>query len=473
MNSKMLHQEALNAALRMDLGAFTEKVFEFLNPGMPLERNWHLEAIAHRLQLAAAGDVKRLLITMPPRSLKSLFASVSLPAFLLGQNPSARLICVSYADTLAAKFSREFRRVLDSGFYRSLFPAILVSKDTEGILETTAGGARLSTSVGAAVTGFGAGMIIIDDLINPADAFSQAARDRAWRFYRETLYSRLDSKRDGVIVVVMQRLHQDDLAGHLIDGGGWNHLNLPAIATIDEVVPLGGGRTYMRKTQELLHASREGQAELDEARRTLGSSAFEAQYQQSPISDKGNMVQRDWIQFLDVIPQRESGRVIQSWDTALKGDARADYSVCTTWLEIGGKHYLLDVFRKQMDFAELLKAAVKLYGDVRPDGLLIEDQGSGTSLIQQLRNDHGIHAIARRSKDDKVTRLSTVLPMFEAGQVVLPKESLWLAALLHELLGFPTVRHDDQVDSITQYLAWAREQATSGIFEVFWAGRNF
>ncbi len=473
MDNRKLHHDALNAALRTDLGAFTEKVFEFLNPATPLIRNWHLEAIAHRLQCATAGDVKRLLITMPPRSLKSIFASVSLPAYVLGQNPSARLICVSYADILAAKFSRDFRRVLDSTFYRTLFPGTVVSKDTEGILETTSGGARLSTSVGAAVTGFGAGMIIIDDLINPTEAYSQPARDRAWRFYRETLYSRLDSKRDGVIVVVMQRLHHDDLAGHLLEGGEWDHLNLPAIAMIDEVVPLGRGRTHTRKIDELLHASREGKAELDEARRNSGTAAFEAQYQQAPISDKGNMVQRDWIHFLDVMPPREGGRVIQSWDTALNGDARADYSVCTTWLEIGGKHYLLDVFRKQMDFPELLKTTVQLYDAVRPDGLLIEDQGSGTSLIQQLRNGHGIHAIARRSKDDKATRLSTVLPMFEAGQVIVPKESLWLAALLHELLGFPAVRHDDQVDSITQYLAWAREQGTAGMFNVFWAGRDF
>jgi predicted phage terminase large subunit-like protein len=176
------------------------------------------------------------------------------------------------------------------------------------------------------------------------------------------------------------------------------------------------------------------------------------------------MVKKDWLKFFSHRPKRENATITQSWDTALKGNAANDYSVCTTWLQRNGQHYLIDVFRQQLDFPDLIKAVDAQLGKHSPDALLIEDQGSGISLIQILRCQYGIDPIGVRSTDDKETRLSIVLPMFEAGAVFLPEDEPWLPDLLRELFGFPQTRHDDQVDSITQYLTWARNRS-SAVFE--------
>ncbi len=387
-----------------------------------------------------------------------MFVSVFLPAYLIGRNPAVKIICVSYAQTLASKHARDFRRVLEADWYQKTFPSTVIVKDAEELIETTMGGARLSTSIGAAMTGFGGDIIIVDDPMKPDEAPSELAREKVIRHFREVLYSRLNNKVDGCIILVMQRLHEDDLTGHLLRDGGWKSLALPAIAIVDERIELGDGRTHHRHVGDVLHSSREPLSVLEDLRRNLGGAQFEAQYQQSPIPPSGNMVKTEWLKFYQQQPIRQNSIVTQSWDTAMKGDTKNDYSVCTTWLDRAGHHYLLDVFREKLDFPSLIKAVVSQHQKHHPDATLVEDQGSGTSLIQQLKSQHGISIIARRSKDDKETRLSVVLPMFEAGDISFPIDSPWLPGLLKELFGFPRAKHDDQVDSVTQYLLWARDR---------------
>ena len=287
------------------------------------------------------------------------------------------------------------------------------------------------------------------------------------RYYGETLFSRLDNKSSGVIIVVMQRLHDEDLAGFLLNHGGWVHLNLPAIANTNVSIPIGQSQVHHRKQGEILHPAREPLEVLDEIKRNIGSFGFQAQYQQAPIPNTGNMIKREWLREFDAAPDRDGAQVVQSWDTALKGDQVNDFSVCTTWINKDGIHYLVGVFRKQCDYPSLVPAAVQLYNRYKPDAVLIEDHGSGTALIQDLQAHHGIHAIPRRASGDKITRLSIVSPAFEAGQVHLPREAAWLPEFFRELLGFPQTRHDDQVDSVSQYLGWARERSTT-YFKVDW-----
>lgn len=459
-------QNAFDALLRSHLPSFTQRAFRELNPGTQLDYNWHLDAILHQLDRTRTGDTKRLIINVPPRSLKSMCASVAFPAFILGHDPSARIICVSYAQPLAAKMARDFRKVISSSWYRRIFPDTVVTKDTEDVIETSRGGGRLATSIGGVVTGFGGGFLIIDDPMKPEEAWSEAVREKVIRYYRETLVSRLDSKQHGVIIVVMQRLHDEDLVGHELRDrpGRWTHLNLPAVAKADELIQLGGGHTHMRRSGELLHPLREPQPVLDDLRADLGSLVFEAQWLQSPTPDGGHMVKKEHIHLYPTGLNLAFGQIVQSWDTALKGDPSSDYSVCTTWLRRGSDHFLIDVYRKQMTFPQLLAAAQDQYRTQRPEAVLIEDNGSGTSLIQQLRASGGIPAIGVKPKNDKITRLSTVLPMFEAKQVFLPEEAPWMPTLLQELHGFPAAKYDDQVDSITQYLIWARDRSY-GIFD--------
>jgi len=229
----MIHdQQLVRAILREDLYCFIQATFPTVSPGASFAPNWHIEAIAYALTRVLNGEIKRLIITVPPRSLKSICTSVAFPAFVLGHDPTRRIICVSYAEALARKHANDCRALMRSPLYHRLFPGTRISlaKDTELEFATTCGGNRLSTSVGGTLTDRGGNLIIIDDPLKPQDAYSEAARESTKQWYSNTLLSRLDDKINDAIIVVMQRLHLDDLVGHLLEQEGWTHLNLPAIA---------------------------------------------------------------------------------------------------------------------------------------------------------------------------------------------------------------------------------------------------
>jgi predicted phage terminase large subunit-like protein len=409
-----------------------------------------------------------LIINLPPRSLKSICASVTFPAFVLGHDPTQRLICVAYSNDLALKHARDFRSIINSPWYKDLFRRTRAVKDTDTEFETTKGGGRLATSIGGTITGRGGSFILIDDPLKAEEALSGSARDKVNDYFRNTLYSRLDSKVHGVIMLVMQRLHEEDLAGYLLKQSGWMHLNLPAIATADEQIPLGGGCFHNRKEEDVLHPAREPRDQLDQTKQLMGSSHFQAQYQQAPVPESGNLIKRDWLRYSEVLPARTGDtRIVQSWDTAMKADQMNDFSVCTTWLENEGNHFLLDVVRKRCEYPALLRLVLEQYHRHTPDTILIEDKGSGTALIQELRQRHHIPTIEIRPEADKTTRFSIASLSFEQGSVYLPKEAPWLGEFLKELLGFPNVTFNDQVDSVSQYLIWDRNRG-KGLIDVFW-----
>jgi predicted phage terminase large subunit-like protein len=461
--------ELLGPILRAQFVPFIAKCCSELNSGTPHRRNWHIEAIAHQLERCRTGANKRLIITVPPRSLKSLCTSIAFPAFLLGHDPTQRVINVSYSQELGAKFTAGFRQVVNSQWYRRIFPDTRAGRDTDGEFETTRGGGRVSISIGGSMTGRGGNFIVIDDPLKAEEALSRSARERVNDYYRTTLLTRLDSKIDGVIVLVMQRLHAEDLAGRLINEGGWTHLNLPAIAPHDERIALMSGRCHSRKEGEVLHPEREPRAILEELRRALGSMHFQAQYQQAPVSETGNIIKRDWIQHYDTAPYRSADTtIVQSWDTAMKGDQIHDYCVCTTWLKAKGDHYLIDLVRRRCEYPALIQLVREQYRRYSPDSILIEDTGTGTSLIQDLRYYDKITPIAIKPDGDKVTRLSTASLTIEQGRVWFPKQVPWLGDLLNELLRFPQTPFDDQADSLSQYLIWDRERGRQGRFEVDW-----
>ncbi len=448
---------AMDEFVRHDFGAFIHRVMQQLSPGTRYRPNWHIDAAVHQLERARTGELTRLIINMPPRSLKSVVASVAFPAFLLGHNPGMRIICVSYGNDLAAKHARDFREVLTSPWYRRMFPntRISPSKNTEAEIATKAGGFRLSTSTEGTLTGRGGDLIIIDDPLKPIDALSDSRRARANEWFRNTLLSRLDDKVRGSIVVVMQRVHLDDLTGNLLRSSPreWTLLELPAIAEERQVVRIGNGRddVYIREVGEALHPEREPLHVLEKLRTQLGSDTFGAQYQQRPVPPGGAMVKRTWLRRYDQLPPKPWWKVVQSWDTASKEGAQNDYSVCTTWLVHENKHYLIDVVRGRHDYPGL-KALAIAHADVhRPSRILIEDAGVGTALIAELKKT-GRNAVAVKPERDKVSRMSVASAKFEAGQVLLPTQAPWLTPLEEELLSFPHGVHDDQVDSISQAL---------------------
>jgi predicted phage terminase large subunit-like protein len=390
---------------------------------------------------------------------------------MLGRDPTVRIICASYANELTSKHARDCRAVMGSEWYRSLFPQTRLNpkKSAELEFETTRQGFRYGTSLGGALTGRGGNFLIIDDPIKPADAMSEVRRKQVKEWFDGTLLSRLDSKRNDVIVIVMQRVHVDDLVGHVLEkGSDWVHLDLPAIALEDGIIPIGPESVHHRRFGDVLHPAREPLELLDQIKADMGTMRFSAQYQQRPVPADGNLIRWKWFAACDHYPAHGSdGRVIQSWDTASKAGELNDYSVCTTWLMKGDDYYLLDVHRVRLEYPFLKKRVIERARKFNAHSVVIEDKGSGTQLIQDLRYEKtGVPPIAITPDSDKITRMSNQSAHIEAGQVFLPKSAPWLDEFKAEMMAFPNGKFDDQVDSVSQFLAWAeynkRNRARSG-----------
>lgn len=448
------------ALLKQDFGAFLRKAFPAINGGDMLLWNWHLDAIAYRLDQVRKGNCRRLLVTMPPRNLKSIAISVAWVAWMLGRDPRRNFVCVSYSNELSSKHARDCLAIMQSGWYRELFPSTIISskRSASGDFETTKGGGRLATSITGTLTGRGGDIIIIDDPIKPVDARSETNREAVNHWFRSTLSSRLDDKGSGSVIVVMQRLHQNDLPGMLIENGGWEQLSLPAIATNEEEVPLTRGRVRRRLIGDVLHPAREPLKVLEEQRLSMGSLDFAAQYQQEPVPATGNLIKADWLRTYpaDFEPTRP-GQIVQSWDTASKEGVQNDWSVCVTAHVLRNEVRILHVFRRRLAFPDLKRHAIRLAREYNVDVLLIEDQASGTQLIQTLRREQpqGVPMpVARKPEGDKISRMAGASGQIEGGQLLLPEDASWLAEFKAELLGFPNARHDDQADATTQLLDW-------------------
>jgi predicted phage terminase large subunit-like protein len=454
------------ALLRDDFAGFAHRAFCELNPRAGFVMNWHFEAIAAKLAMVRDGRVGRLIVNVPPRHLKSHLASVAFPAWCLGRDPSAQIVCASYAQDFADKLARDCRRLMVSDRYQRLFPTRLSpQRQAVAEFETTAQGYRLATSVGGVLTGRGADIIIIDDPLKPEEALSQAQRQAVNEWYDHTLYSRLNDKRKGAIVIIMHRLHEDDLVGHVLAQEPWEVVRFPAIAEEDETHLI---ETYLetrlvtRACGEALHPEREPLEVLEQIRRTIGEYNFAGQYQQAPAPQGGGMVKAAW--FRTYAPNErpeEFDRVVQSWDTANKASELSDFSVCTSWGIKGKDLYLINVLRRRMEYPELKRAVREQRDAFEASVVLIEDKASGTQLIQELIAE-GLHAVTRyQPQADKIMRMHAQTAMIENGFVHLPKEAPWLAEYRHELSAFPKGRHDDQVDSTAQLLDWFK-RAGSG-----------
>jgi predicted phage terminase large subunit-like protein len=451
----------LAAVLRNDFCSFLRKCFNTIAPDTPFVDNWHLQAIAWELLRVRDGEVNRLIVNQPPRSLKSISVSVAFVAWLMGHDPTLRIIVVSYSSELAEELHRQFRIIVLSDWYQKLFPRMRLARDSALEVVTTLGGSRYATSIGGTLTGRGANLIIIDDPHKADEALSEKARNQVKNWFSGTLVSRLDDKRTGQIILVMQRLHPDDLSGHLLETGGWHHLDLPAVAAEDRIIKTGRETLKHWRCGEPLQCKREGIPILETIKREIGSQKYAAQYLQQPVPDGGNAIRREWLGIYETVPTPLAGdRVVQSWDVAAGIGDNNDYSVCTTWLKRGTKYYLIDVFRQRVAYPDLRRAIVKLAAEFAADTILIEKAGFGLSLLQELRTELPLGMIEPLGivpRGDKQDRLAAQSAKIEAGRVFLPKEAPWLADFLHELLAFPNSRHDDQVDSLSQFLFWASD----------------
>jgi hypothetical protein len=345
-----------DAILRLDFLAFAQAAFAVLEPDEMFEPSWHHEAIAELLR-DSNGKKTRKYINAKPRSLKSFLVSIAWVAFKLGHEPTHKFICASYSHDLASKIAAQCRKLMQSDFYYRIF-ATRLSKITEDELVTTKGGFRIATSVGATLTGLGGDTLIVDDPLNANEAYSETSRKNANTWFTGTLMSRLNDKRAGAIFVVVQRLHQEDLTGILIEKG-WDGVVLPAIAPCDTIIQIGNWRHFWKGGEPL--QAREPLDVLEDQKRQSTAAAFAAQYLQDPAPEAGNMLKRDWLKQCELPPARQQGdQIVQSWDTAVKVAATSDYSVCLTFLvRNNNEYYLIDVWRMKVDFPDLCKAVSK------------------------------------------------------------------------------------------------------------------
>jgi predicted phage terminase large subunit-like protein len=446
----------VHAACREDFVSFVRKVFHVLNPHATFDMNWHICAVAYHLEMVRLGKIRRLIITLPPRSLKSIMCSVAWPAFILGHDPTKRVIGASYSAELAIKLANDFCAVVNSPEYGAIFPGMRISaiKNTQTEVVTTRNGSRLATSVDGTLTGRGGDFIIVDDPISTLAALSQKERDHVLDWYfNGALPSRLDDQQHGAIVVVMQRLHEDDLAGVLLRGSDeWTVLSLPAIAERDEQIPIGNGQFHYRRVGDVLHPERVSREAL-ESLRAQHPESFESQWQQHPVALGGAMIKRDWVRRYDELPKSEL-IIIQSWDVANKQGENNDYSVCTTWLiHKKTRYYLKEVLRGRFDFptlCTLVSEHAKLH---KASQVLIENAGFGMALIQEIKSTD-FKIIPVTPEYNKEMRMAIQVGKFTNGQVYLPTQAPWLADLEAEIFAFPRGRYDDQVDSISQALGY-------------------
>jgi predicted phage terminase large subunit-like protein len=379
---------------------------------------------------------------------------VALPAWFLGRDPHERVVVASYSDFLARNHANDFRQLVKHPLYQATFQDMRLERDTDREITTTLRGKRIATSVEGTLTGLGGNLIIIDDPLKPGDAMSESVRARVIEWYRSTILSRGDDKTKARIVLVMQRVHQDDLAGYLQDQGGFEVLNLPALAQRDERFYLGDGRIHRRKTGEILHPDHEPAKVLVELKRTMGPIAFSAQYQQSPIPPGGTIIKRKWLATYGELNEEPGDRIIVSWDIALSETETGDYSACVVLLMRGETFYILEVVRGRFPFDVLKRKVIEVQRRYDSPELLIEDSPISRGLIQSLREE-SINVALYRPDTDKRARVISQSDLFAGGSIRFPKNAAWLEEFTAELLAFPG-RHDDQVDALTQGLAWGR-----------------
>jgi predicted phage terminase large subunit-like protein len=457
--------------LRRDFMSFIERSFYELNAQTPFIAGPHLEIMAAKLEACRQGKIRRLIINLPPRSLKSHCTTIAFVAWWLGHNPAGHAICASYGQDLADKLARDCRIVMLSPWYRRLFPTRLSSRQAVHDFITTEQGTRLATSVGGVLTGRGGDLILLDDPLKPDEALSETKRKAVNEWYDNTLLSRLNDKAKGCIIIVMQRLHQNDLVGHVLEQEHWEVLSFPAIAEQEEthvIESVLGTRLFKRKTGEALHPERESLAVYRAIRQTIGEYNFVSQYQQNPAPPGGAMVKTDWLKFYEPGEQpSEFSRIVQSWDTANKATELSDYSVCTTWGVQYKQYYLLDVYRRKLNYPDLKRTVIEQAQRFDTNTVLIEDKASGTQLIQDLKFDGvlGVTEYKPPPGTDKVMRLHAQTAMFENALVFLPRSAPWLPDYVHELTSFPGSKHDDQVDSTTQFLDYVRSSHSLDIWE--------
>lgn len=440
------------ADCRVNLLSFASEMFK-ARKGSEFISNWHHIEICNMLERVVLGDIRRLIINVPPRYSKTELAVVNFISWCMGNFTDCEFIHASYSKRLATNNTWNARTVMTHERYAEIFepPIFMSDSNAKDEYRTAQGGCVYATGSDGTITGYGAGKmrnyfagaIIVDDPHKAGEATSDIMRQNVIDWFSTTLESRTNSP-DTPIIVIMQRLHQEDLSGWLLSGGNGEHWDLLKIPAINEDgSPLWGFKHDIPALDRLKNAN---------------PYVFAGQYMQEPAPKEGGMIKLHWFaqSRFKTLPAA-SIRIVQSWDTAFKTKEINDPTVCTTWLEAITGYYLIECFVFRGDYPAVKRNIKSKYAEFTPDAVLIEDKASGQSLIQDLRQETGIPIIAIMPVGDKETRMYAASSLIESGRVWLPESAPWLPAYEAELLMFPMAKHDDQVDSTSQFLNWVKK----------------
>ena len=414
----------------------------------------HHRLIADKLTRVAKGELKRLIVNMPPRHTKSEFASIYFPSWMMGLKPDLKIMQTTHTADLSINFGRKVRNLMDTDEYKGIFPEASLAADSKsaGKWQTGGGGEYFAAGVGGAIAGRGADLLIIDDPHSEQDAMSLPLLDSCYEWYTSGPRQRLQP--GGTIVIVMTRWSTADLTGRLLsrqtenNADQWEVVELPAV---------------FEDSGNVLWPEFWKREELDAVKASIPVSKWNAQYQQNPTSEEGAIIKRDWWQLWDKDDPPPCSYIIQSYDTAFSKKETADYSAITTWGVFspsdgaGEAIILLDAQKGRWDFPELKAVAQEQYNEFEPDMVLIEAQASGTPLTHELRA-MGIPVVNYRPSrgNDKMTRVHAVSPVFEAGMVWAP-DHVFADEVIEECAAFPFAPHDDYVDTTTQAILRFRQ----------------
>lgn len=474
-----LKLEKEKRAAERSLHEFTKQAWHVIEPGTEFVDGWHLQAISEHLEAVTAGDIRNLLINIPPRHMKSIQAAVMWPVWVWIENPSFRWLFASYAGSLSVRDSLKCRRLIESPWFQERWGhrfQLTGDQNAKTFFENDQYGYRFATSVGASTTGHGGDAIVCDDPHNAMEAQSDVMRESTLEWWDQAMSTRLNNPKTGSKVLVMQRLHEQDLSGHVLRQGGWEHLCLPAeFESNRRIVTSLGWEDPRKKDGELLWPERFGHAEIEQLKVQLGEYGASGQLQQRPSPAEGGIVKRSWFKMLKVEdPLPKLSFVLQSYDTAFTEKTTGDPTACSTWgifnTNEGKRVVLLDCWQDHLGYPDLRKKMYEeyksVYGDKDKtvDAVLIEEKGSGISLSQDLRRSGVPVRTYNPGRADKVTRVHAIAPLLEGGLVYLPESKkrpgnfpAWADQLINQLLVFPNGEHDDLVDTMSQALIYLRD----------------
>jgi predicted phage terminase large subunit-like protein len=465
------------ALLERSFSAFIAAAWHVIEPDTPYLPNWHVDAIADHIEAMCAGEIRNLLVTMPPRMMKSLGISVLLSPWRWITTPGERFFYTSYNGDLATEHGLGSRRVIESDWYQSRWGvrvALAKDQNRKTMFENTRRGVRRAASIGGGATGKGGDWIICDDPHNVSDAESDVKRNDAIRWWNEAMPSRFNNPKSGKRIVVMQRVHEDDLAGRLIEQGGYVHLNLPMEYEPERATFTGFGTPDPRtKDGELLHPARIGEVEVTDLKLRLGSRAYAGQYQQRPAPAEGDTFKRFWWKYWapddgrvypPVEVKRADGTAQKVTPVLLPphfqemtfDDEGSDpsYVVGQAWGLLRADRFLIDQTRGQLNFPDTVRR-VLMFCKKHPriGRKYVEKKANGAAVISTLeRTISGF--IPVNPQGNKIMRANGVTPEVESGNVFLPHPDYapWVTQFVEECATFPNGRHDDQVDAMSQAL---------------------